>query len=145
MPELATGDHPERKMVNPGAAAVAIGSTMHMAAVPPATCEMPVRAFGTFTRDLHALADWFADCGVTSVAPASTGVSWIPACAILGARGFKVILVNARYARNVPGRKTDVRDAGWRRSCMLTACCAAASAPARRARRCVPTCASAGG
>lgn len=106
MPELATGDHPERKMVNPGAAAVAIGSTMHMAAVPPATCEMPVRAFGTFTRDLHALADWFADCGVTSVAPASTGVSWIPACAILGARGFKVILVNARYARNVPSRKT---------------------------------------
>jgi hypothetical protein len=59
-------------LVNPGAAAIDIGSTMHMAAVNPDNDEMPIRAFGTFTRDLHDLADWFKSCGVTSVAMEST-------------------------------------------------------------------------
>ena len=45
----------------------------------------------------------------------SIGVYWIPAFEVLEARGFDVILVNARYAKNVPGRKTDVSDAGWLR------------------------------
>jgi transposase len=115
MAKTSTGDRPDLKMVNPGAAAIDIGSKMHMAAVNPDSTDMPVRAFGTFTRDLHALADWFAECSVTSVAMESTGVYWIPAFEILEARGFEVILVNARYAKNVPGRKTDVSDAGWLR------------------------------
>ncbi|VVT00547.1 transposase (fragment) [Roseovarius sp. EC-HK134] len=113
MTKSATGGHPDLKMVNPAAAAIDIGSTMHMAAVNPDACDMPVRAFGTFTQDLHDLADWFDACGVTSVAMESTGVYWIPAFEVLEARGFNVILVNARYAKNVPGRKTDVSDAGW--------------------------------
>jgi len=115
MPRPTTGGHPDLKMVNPDAAAIDIGSKMHMAAVNPSTCDMSVRAFGTFTQDLHDLADWFRSCGVTSVAMESTGVYWIPAFEILEARGFEVILVNARYAKNVPGRKTDVSDAGWLR------------------------------
>ncbi len=45
----------------------------------------------------------------------STGVYWIPAYEILEQHGFDVILVNARYAKNVPGRKTDVSDAAWLR------------------------------
>jgi transposase len=45
----------------------------------------------------------------------STGVYWIPAFEVLEGHGFNVILVNARYAKNVPGRKTDVSDAGWLR------------------------------
>src|SRR5690606_31083210 len=101
------GDKPGLKMVNPGAAAVDIGSTMHMAAVNPDSDDMPVRAFGTFTQDLHDLAEWFECCGVTSVAMESTGVYWIPAFEILEQHGFEVILVNAPYAKNVPGRKTD--------------------------------------
>lgn len=115
MRKRKTGDHPDLKMVNPHAAAIDIGSTMHMAAVNPDTDAMPVRAFGTFTQDLHDLAAWFRSCGVTSVAMESTGVYWIPAFEILEAHGFEVILVNARYAKNVPGRKTDVSDAGWLR------------------------------
>jgi transposase len=115
MTKIATGGHPDLKMVNPAAAAIDIGSTMHMAAVNPEACETPVRAFGTFTQDLHDLADWLKACGVTSVAMESTGVYWIPAFEVLEARGFDVILVNARYAKNVPGRKTDVSDAGWLR------------------------------
>ena len=74
MTNPTTGGHPDLKMVNSNAAAIDIGSTMHMAAVHPDACDMPVRAFGTFTQDLHALAAWFKSCGVTSVAMESTGV-----------------------------------------------------------------------
>ncbi len=115
MTRAKTGDHPEMKLVNPDAASVDIGATMHMAAVSPESCAMPVRAFGTFTRDLHDLAVWFRSCGVISVAMESTGVYWIPAFEIREQHGFEVILVNARYAKNAPGRKTDVSDAGWLR------------------------------
>lgn len=45
----------------------------------------------------------------------STGVYWIPAFEVLEARRFQVILVNARYAKNVPRRKTDVSDTSWLR------------------------------
>ncbi|SHF86865.1 Transposase [Loktanella atrilutea] len=115
MAKESTGGHPDLKMVNPSAAAIDIGSKMHMAAVNPDSTAMPVRAFGTFTHDLNDLAVWFRSCGVTSVAMASTGVYWIPAFEILEQHGFNVIPVNARYAKNVPGRKTDVSDAGWLR------------------------------
>lgn len=98
--------------VNIGAAAVDIGSREHMAAVNPDVTDAPVRAFGTFT---HELVDWFKSHGVTSVAMESTGVYWIPAYEILEQHGFEVILVNARYAKNVPGRKTDVSNASWLR------------------------------
>lgn len=101
--------------INTGAAAIDIGATMHMAAVNPDACDNPVRAFGTFTHNLQDLAAWFHACGVTSVAMESTGVYWIPAFEILEQSGFEVILVNARYAKNVPGRKTDVSDAAWLR------------------------------
>ncbi len=115
MTKLVTSGHPELKMVNPRAVAIDIGSTMHMAAVNPDACDTPVRAFGTFTEDLHDLADWFRSCGVTSVAMDSTGVYWIPAFEVLKGHGFQMILVNARYAKNVPGRKMDVSDASWLR------------------------------
>ncbi|MCP1929338.1 hypothetical protein M2212_000187 [Bradyrhizobium elkanii] len=69
------GDRPEPRPVNVAAAAVDIGSKMHMAAVNPACTDVPVRSFGTFTRDLHELADWFKTCGVTSVAMESTASS----------------------------------------------------------------------
>jgi transposase len=115
MPKTISGDRPELKPVNVGAAAIDIGSKMHVAAVDPACTDTPVRAFGTFTQDLHHLADWFKACAVTKVAMESTGVYWIPVYEILEQRGFEVILVNARYAKNVPGRKTDVSDAAWLR------------------------------
>jgi transposase len=72
-----------------------------------------VRSFPTFTSDLYRLADWLAACGVTTVAMEATGVYWIPVFEILEARGFDVLLVNARHIKNVPGRKSDVRDCEW--------------------------------
>ena len=95
------------------AAAIDIGATMHVAAVGPDRTSEPVRTFGTFTADLHRLADWFEQCGVKTVAMESTGVYWIPIYEILDQRGFEVVLVNARDAKHVPGRKTDVSDAHW--------------------------------
>ena len=50
-------------LVHPRAAAIDIGATMHMAAVAPGRDSEPVRTFGTFTGDLHRLADWFSACG----------------------------------------------------------------------------------
>ena len=100
---------------HPHAAAIDIGATLHVAAVGPDQDPEPVRSFGTFTGDLHRLADWFQQCGVRTVAMESTGVYWIPAFEILDQRGFDVILVNARDAKHVPGRKTDISDAQWLR------------------------------
>src|SRR5262249_12574827 len=71
------------------------------------------RRFTTFTKDLVGLTDWLKQCGVTSVAMESTGVFWIPLFQLLEDRGFRVCLVNARHAKNVPGRKTDVADCQW--------------------------------
>lgn len=95
------------------AAGVDVGSTFHVAAVCGKITESPVRAFKSFTADLHAMADWLAGHGVKTVAMESTGVYWIPLFEVLESRGFEVLLVNARDVKNVPGRKTDVNDAQW--------------------------------
>ena len=100
-------------LVYRNAAAIDIGATMHTAAVSGESTSEPVRNFGTFTADLHRLVNWFAECGVETVVMESTSVYWIPIFELLDARGFAVHLVNARDAKHVPGRKTDVSDAQW--------------------------------
>jgi len=69
--------------------------------------------FETFTSELHRIAAWLKECGVTSVAMESTGIYWIPLYEVLEAAGFEVKLVNAREAKNLPGRKSDVLDCQW--------------------------------
>lgn len=100
-------------VVHRHAAGIDIGSTFHMVAVRRDVDPEPVRRFESFTGDLHRMADWLTQAGVTTVAMESTGVYWIPAFEILEARGVEVLLVNARDVKNVPGRKTDVSDAQW--------------------------------
>ena len=97
----------------PDSAGIDIGATELFVAVPPDRAEESVRSFNAFTEDLHALADWLTACRIKTVAMESTGVYWIPVFEILEARGFEVLLVNARDVKNVPGRKTDVNDAQW--------------------------------
>ena len=111
--EKSKATHSGMAMVHPNAAAIDIGATMHMAAVGADRTSDPVRSFGTFTGDLQRLADWFAECGVKTVVMESTSVYWIPIFELLDDRGFEVFLVNARDAKHVPGRKTDVSDAQW--------------------------------
>jgi transposase len=99
--------------LNPNAAGIDCGAAEHHVAVPPDRDPSPVQSFKTFTSDLLQLADWLAACRVTSVAMEATGVYWIPIYEILEARGFDVLLVNARHLKHVPGRRTDVTDAEW--------------------------------
>jgi transposase len=99
--------------LQPNAAGIDIGARQIWVAVPPGRSEDPVRGFDTFTEDLHALADWLKECGVTTVALESTGVYWIPLFQILERAGLEVCLVNARHCKNLPGRKTDVQDCQW--------------------------------
>ncbi len=100
-------------ILHPNTAGIDIGATEIYVCVPLDRDPEPIRRFGTFTEDLHALADWLTRCGVTAVAMESTGVYWIPLYQILETRGFEVCLVNARHVKNVPGRKTDVQDCQW--------------------------------
>lgn len=101
--------------LNPHVAGIDCGAGEHFVAVPPDRDPTPVRAFSTFTTDLCHLADWLTACRVTSVAMEATGVYWIAIYEILEARGFAVLLVNARHFKNVPGRKSDVSDCEWLR------------------------------
>jgi transposase len=70
------------------------------------------REFSTFTEDIEKCKDWLKSLGLEYGAMESTGVYWKPVFNILG-EDFKLILVNARHIKNVPGRKTDVKDAEW--------------------------------
>src|SRR5271157_6434536 len=71
-----------------------------------------VRTFGTMTRDLLALADYLEALGVKHVAMESTGVLWKPVWKVLDG-WFKLMLVNPRHVKQVPGRKSGVSDAEW--------------------------------
>ena len=81
-------------------------------AAPDGGRQQVIRMFGTMTEDLLALRDWLAAHGVTQVAMESTGVYW-KAVYYLLEDAFTVLLVNAQHMKNVPGRKTDVRDCAW--------------------------------
>lgn len=70
------------------------------------------RTFETYTCSLNELRDWLRMHSVTHVAMESTGVYWKPIFNILG-DDFRVVLVNARHLKNVPGRKTDKIDSQW--------------------------------
>jgi transposase len=72
-----------------------------------------VKTFGTVTRDLLELADWLQGRGVSHVAMESTGVFWKPIFHLLEGRFQEILLVNAQHIKQVPGRKTDVKDCEW--------------------------------
>jgi transposase len=97
----------------PDAAGIDVGANEIWVAVAPDRTEEPVRRFGAFTRELKAIVQWLRDCGIVTVAMESTGVYWIPLYQLLADAGLKVCLVNARHVKNVPGRKSDVRDCQW--------------------------------
>jgi len=101
------------RTVNCDAAGIDIGATVHFVAVPTGRDEVSVRNFGTYTADLEGIADWLAQCGVTTVAMESTGVYWIPLYELLEHRGFEVILSEPSQIKKVPGRKSDVLDSQW--------------------------------
>ena len=72
-----------------------------------------VRTFGTMTEDLLQLVDWLVEAGCTAVAMESTGSYWKPLYNLLEGVVEQVLVVNAAHIKQVPGRKTDVKDAEW--------------------------------
>jgi len=98
---------------HPDAAGIDIGAEELMVAVSAERAEDPVRAFSSFTGDLHALRDWLLECRIRTVAIESTGNYWVAIYQILEDAGLEVFLVQARHVKGVPGRKSDVCDAAW--------------------------------
>lgn len=100
-------------VINTRAAGIDIGSRFHVVAVPADLAQDPTQTLNAFTADLERMANWLVSLGISTVAMESTGVYWIPVYEILETHGLHVVLANARDARAVPGRKTDVNDAQW--------------------------------
>lgn len=100
-------------IIHPFAAGIDIGSRFHVVAVSPDLCDEPVQTFQAFTGDLERMANWLVATGTKTVVMESTGVYWVAAYEVLESHGLEVILANAREARAVPGRKSDVNDAQW--------------------------------
>ena len=101
------------KIVHPNAAGIDVGSRKHYVAIPAECTDQTIRHFGCLTPDLHEMAKWLKQHAVDTVAMESTGVYWIPVAQVLDHYGIEVNLVDARAAKNVPGRKSDVQDCQW--------------------------------
>lgn len=79
--------------------------------ITPETKE--IRTFSTMTDDLILLVDWIKSNGCTHVAMESTASFWKPIYNLLELEDIQTLVVNAKNIKNVPGRKTDVKDAEW--------------------------------
>lgn len=75
--------------------------------------KMEIRTFGTMTDELLSLGEWLTDMQCTHVAMESTGVFWKPVWNVLEAFELELLLANAHHIKNLPGRKTDMKDAEW--------------------------------
>lgn len=99
--------------LNLNAAGIDVGDEEHWVAIPPGRDTAAVRRFGTFTADLRVLAEWLRSCGIDTVVMESTGVYWVALYDALEESGLDVHLVNARQVKQLPGRKTDIKDCQW--------------------------------
>ncbi len=100
---------PSLPVLDPTAAAVDVGSEqMHVS-----IAGGPPKVFGTTTGELHAMRDHFLAQGVRSVAMEATGIYWLCAYEVLEKAGLEVVVVNGKYVKNLPGRKTDISDCQW--------------------------------
>lgn len=109
--KIKTGKGLTLAIVNPDAAGIDVSSTGMQVCVPEDRDGECNRCFGTFTEDLHLIADWLKACRIDTVAMESTGVYWVQLYMILEAAGFDVVLVNARAIKNISEKKTDEVDA----------------------------------
>jgi hypothetical protein len=107
--------HPFRGMsrIHPDAAGVDIGAIEIVACVAGDESTQIVKAFGNYTVDLQALAQWMKSHHIKTIAMESTGVYWIPLFEELERQGFECLLISSRSLRRVAGRKSDITDAQW--------------------------------
>ena len=100
-------------VLRPNAAGIDVGNAEHYAAVPPGRANPSVQTFGSFTADLHRLAQWLQAYHIETVVMQATGVYWMALFQVLESYGLQVYVVNAKYTRTLPGRKTDVLECQW--------------------------------
>lgn len=98
-------------LVHPHAAGIDIGSKSFYVDAG----EEAIQVFPTFTDDCMALRDYLLSRKITTVAMESTGVYWVVLYSVLEQSGIEVYLVNGRDVKNLPGRKSDVKDCQWLR------------------------------
>src|SRR4249920_2675987 len=101
--------NPSLPVLDPTAAAIDVGSEQLHVSI----AGGPPKVFGTTTGQLHALRDWLKENGVRSVAMEATGIYWLCPYEVLEKAGLVVVVVNGKYVKNLPGRKTDMKDCQW--------------------------------
>lgn len=99
------------EIINAHAAGIDVGSRSHFVAIGQGKTD--VREFGVYSDDLKKLGQWLIQNGVTTVALESTGTYWQNLYASLQGIGLTVTLVNGKFAKNIHGKKTDVKDCQW--------------------------------
>ncbi len=92
------------------------------------------RNFGTSTCDLLALADWLQENQCEAVAMESTASYWKPLYNVLEATDMKVIVANPQHIKNIPGKKTDVKDSEWIADLLRHGLCPSSFIPDRSQR-----------
>jgi transposase len=100
---------------------------------PSERARKEVKTFGTMKADLERMAQWLKSAGCTHVVMESTGVYWMPVYLVLEGR-FKLVVGNATHIKNVPGRKTDVKDSQWLAELLRTGMIKASFVPPRDLR-----------
>src|SRR5882724_4210381 len=100
---------PSLQVLDPTAAAIDVGSEQLHVSVAGGSPKI----FGTTTGQLHELRDWLKAQGVRSVAMEVTGIYWLCPYEVLEQAGLQVVVVNGKYVKNLPGRKSDMSDCQW--------------------------------
>jgi transposase len=100
---------PSLPVLDATAAAIDVGSEQLHVSI----AGGPPKVFGTTTGQLHALRDWLKENGARSVAMEATGIYWLCPYEVLEKAGLAVVMVNGKYVKNLPGRKTDMKDCQW--------------------------------
>ena len=108
---------PSLPVLDPTAAAVDVGSEQLHVSI----AGGQPKVFGTMTGDLHQLRDWLKAQGVRSVAMEATGIYWLCPYEVLEKAGLQVVVVNGKYVKNLPGRKTDMKDLAGDPACARAA------------------------
>jgi transposase len=100
---------PSLPVLDATAAAIDVGSEQLHVSI----AGGPPKVFGTTTGELHSLRDYLLAQGVRSVAMEATGIYWLCPYEVLEKAGLQVVVVNGKYVKNLPGRKTDLKDCQW--------------------------------
>lgn len=100
---------PSLPVLDPTAAAIDVGSEQLHVSIAGGSPKV----FCTTTGELHSLRDYLLAQGVRSVAMEATGIYWLCPYEVLEKAGLEVVVVNGKYVKNLPGRKTDLKDCQW--------------------------------